>query len=61
MMLSLAITYSGIVARYIYHDEGKDPTKEDIERSDMIDAKLRENFVRIRELLEMTRHEIVSR
>lgn len=59
MMLNLAITYSGVVARYIYHEEGMDPTKEEIEKSDMLDAKLREMFVRIRELLEMTTHEIV--
>ena len=56
MMLNLAITYSGIVTRYIYPDEG---LKEDNERPDILDAKLREMFVRIRELLEMTTHEIV--
>lgn len=59
MMLNLAITYSGIVARYIYPDESVALTVEDIEKSDMLDAKLREMFVRIRELLEMTTHEIV--
>ena len=59
MMLNLAITYSGIVARYIYPDEGVALTAEDKERSNMLDAKLREIFLRIRELLEMTTHEIV--
>ncbi|RPB28446.1 hypothetical protein L211DRAFT_833409 [Terfezia boudieri ATCC MYA-4762] len=58
MMLNLAITYSGIVARFIYHEEGMNPTGEDVERSSMIDEKLREMFVRIRELFEMTTHEI---
>ncbi|KAF8476239.1 hypothetical protein BDZ91DRAFT_711231 [Kalaharituber pfeilii] len=58
MMFNLGIVYSGIVARYIYHDEGVDPTEEDISKSYMLDMKLREGFVRMRELLEMTTHEI---
>ncbi|KAF8422071.1 Fusaric acid resistance protein-like-domain-containing protein [Tirmania nivea] len=58
MMLNLAIIYSGIVARYIYHEEGMNPTEEDVEKSAMLDAKIREMFLRIRELFEMTTHEI---
>lgn len=79
--------------RYIYYDADSQPTKEDLERSEMQEARLREGtflvdraslirwsissstyaldrglltsniylsgFVRMRELLEMTRHEIV--
>lgn len=79
--------------RYIYYDADSQPTKEDLERSEMQEARLREGtflvdrallirclinsptyafdrvlltssvcqlgFVRMHELLEMTRHEIV--
>ena len=45
--------------RYIYHDSGYDPTPEDIEISQIQEAKLREHCFRMRELADMTRHEIV--
>lgn len=43
----------------MYHDHGAEPTNEDVERSQMLEAKLREGFVRMGELLDMTMHEIV--
>ncbi|KAL0637512.1 Zinc finger protein containing five transmembrane domains [Maublancomyces gigas] len=92
MMLNLGVSYRGVVARYIYYDADSQPTKEDLERSEMQEARLREGtflvdrsslirwaidsptyaldrgfansdiclsgFVRMHELLEMTRHEI---
>ena len=57
MMLHSAILYRGVVARYIYYvDHAPGPT--DIQRSEMLEGRLREGFVRIRQLLELTRHEI---
>lgn len=59
MMLHLAILYRGVVSKYIYYDEGHEPSSQDIERSEMLEGRLREGFVRIRQLMELTRHEIV--
>ncbi|KAI5839825.1 hypothetical protein DFP73DRAFT_200768 [Morchella snyderi] len=42
MMLNLGISYRGVVARYIYYDADSAPTKEDLERSEMQEARLRE-------------------
>ncbi|KAI9794686.1 MAG: hypothetical protein M1833_007402 [Piccolia ochrophora] len=53
LMLHTAILYRGVVARYIYYEDDEAPTKKDIERSEML-----EGFVRIRQLMELTRHEI---
>ncbi|PNP85608.1 hypothetical protein FNYG_00664 [Fusarium nygamai] len=47
-----------VVANYVYFDEGKDPTPETIRRSEMLESRMREGFVRIRQLLVMSRHEI---
>ncbi|CAG7564857.1 unnamed protein product [Fusarium equiseti] len=47
-----------VVANYVYFDEGNNPTPEDIRRSEMLESRMREGFVRIRQLLVMTRHEI---
>lgn len=60
MLLHTAIIYRGVVAKYIYYTEGEEPGSEDVARSEMLEARLREGFVRIRELMELTRHEIVS-
>ncbi|KAL6352834.1 hypothetical protein LRP88_13307 [Fusarium phalaenopsidis] len=49
---------SHVVANYVYFDEGKDPTPEVITRSEMLESRMREGFVRIRQLLVMTRHEL---
>lgn len=40
-----------VVAKYVYFEEGKAPTKEDIHRSEVLEGRLREGFVRIRQLL----------
>ncbi|KAL8859463.1 MAG: hypothetical protein Q9178_004141 [Gyalolechia marmorata] len=58
MMLHLAILYRGVVSKYIYYDKEQAPNAQDIERSEMLEGRLREGFVRIRQLLELTRHEI---
>ena len=60
MMLHSAILYRGVVAKYVYPVAGQEPGPEDAERSEMLEGRLREGFVRIRQLLELTRHEIVS-
>lgn len=60
MMLHLAILYRGVVSRYIYYEATHEPSAQDIERSEMLEGRLREGFVRIRQLMELTRHEIVS-
>ena len=62
MMLHMAILYRGVVAKYVYPSgEEEAPKLKDIERSEMLEGRLREAFVRIRQLHELTRHEIVSR
>ena len=58
MMLHSAILYRSVVAKYIYYTEGQAPTAEDVARSEMLEGRLREGFVRIRQLMELTRHEI---
>ncbi|KAL8782486.1 MAG: hypothetical protein Q9213_005325 [Squamulea squamosa] len=58
MMLHLAILYRRVVSKYIYYAEEQAPTARDIERSEMLEGRLREGFVRIRQLLELTQHEI---
>jgi len=59
MLLHSAILYRGVIAKYIYYtDPNSAPTAADIARSEMLEGRLREGFVRIRQLLELTRHEI---
>lgn len=58
MMLHSAILYRSVVAKYIYYTEGQEPGPEDVARSEMLEARLREGFVRIGQLMELTRHEI---
>ncbi|KAL9477303.1 hypothetical protein ACSS6W_007144 [Trichoderma asperelloides] len=58
MLFFLSIIYRNVVAKYIYFEEGKEPTPEDIVRSEIVEGRLREGFVRIRQLLVMTRHEV---
>ncbi len=41
----------GVVSRYVYFEEGQEPTPEDIEASEILEGRLREGFVRIRQLL----------
>ncbi|CAM1506421.1 Fc.00g060620.m01.CDS01 [Cosmosporella sp. VM-42] len=58
MLFFMSIIYRSVVAKYVYFDEGKDPTPEDVRRSEMLESRLREGFVRVRQLLVMTRHEL---
>ncbi|KAF3929344.1 hypothetical protein AA313_de0210175 [Arthrobotrys entomopaga] len=57
MLINLSIVYRSVVAKYIYHDLDYMPSEQDIIDSQIREAKLREGFVRIRELLKMTEHE----
>jgi hypothetical protein len=43
-----------VVAKYVYYEEGAEPGKDDIERSERLEGRLREGFVRIRQLLVST-------
>lgn len=56
--LHLAILYRGIVAKYVYHAPGEEPRPSDIARSEMLEGRLREAFVRTRQLMQLTRHEM---
>lgn len=58
MMLHSAILYRGVIAKYVYYSEGDGPGPEDIARSEMLEGRLREGFVRMRQLMELTRHEM---
>ncbi|KAL9132776.1 MAG: hypothetical protein Q9175_006051 [Cornicularia normoerica] len=58
MMLHSAILYRGVIAKYIYYTKGEEPGPKDIARSEMLEGRLREGFVRMRQLMELTRHEM---
>ena len=58
MMLHSAILYRGVIAKYVYYSQGQGPGPEDIARSEMLEGRLREGFVRMRQLMELTRHEM---
>ncbi|KAL6873005.1 hypothetical protein J3F83DRAFT_713461 [Trichoderma novae-zelandiae] len=58
MLFFLSIIYRNVVAKYIYFEQGKEPTPEDIVKSEILEGRIREGFVRIRQLLVMTRHEV---
>lgn len=45
------LTVEDVVAKYVYFEEGRDPTPEDVRRSELLEGRLREGFVRIRQLL----------
>ncbi|KAI1374397.1 hypothetical protein F4677DRAFT_461454 [Hypoxylon crocopeplum] len=51
MMFYCSIVYRSIVSRYVYYEEGDEPTKEDIQASEILEGRLREGF-------GLTRHEI---
>ena len=57
MMLHSAILYRGVIARYVYYAEDEEPGPKDVERSEVLEGRIREGFVRLRQLLELTRHE----
>ncbi|KAI1502156.1 hypothetical protein F5X99DRAFT_418069 [Biscogniauxia marginata] len=58
MIFYCSIIYRSIVSRYVYYEEGHEPTKEDIHGSEILEGRLREGFVRLRQLMGLTRHEI---
>ncbi|KKY16866.1 putative brefeldin a-sensitivity protein 4 [Phaeomoniella chlamydospora] len=58
MMQHLSVLYRSVVAKYIYYLESEAPTSRDVERSEMLEGRLREAFIRIRQLLALTKHEI---
>lgn len=58
MLLHNAILYRGVIAKYIYYTAGEEPGPGDIARSEMLEGRLREGFVRMRQLMELTRHEM---
>ena len=60
MFMHLSILYRGVIGRYIYYLETEPPTSADVGRSEMLEGRLREAFIRIRQLLDLTRHEIVG-
>jgi hypothetical protein len=51
MIFHSAVIYRGVVANYIYYDEGQEPGKEEIAQSELLEGRLREGFVRMRQLL----------
>ncbi|KND88140.1 Protein BRE4 [Tolypocladium ophioglossoides CBS 100239] len=57
-MFFMSVIYRSVVAKYVYFQEGKEPTPEDVQRSEMLEGHLREGFVRIRQLLVLTRKEM---
>ena len=59
MLLHSSILYRSIISKYVYYKEGQPPGPEEIQKSEMLEGRLREGFVRIRQLLELTRHEMV--
>ncbi|KAM0160617.1 hypothetical protein ACHAPG_002986 [Botrytis cinerea] len=58
MLIYSSIIYRGVVAKYVYYEDGEEPGVKDVEQSEMLEGRLREGFVRIRQLLALTRHEI---
>lgn len=58
MLFFMSITYRSAVATYVYFEGGNEPTAADIQRSELLEGRLREGFVRIRQLLVLTRHEL---
>ncbi|KAI1881073.1 hypothetical protein JX265_001313 [Neoarthrinium moseri] len=54
----LHLIISGIVSKYVYYEEGEEPSKQDIVASEILEGHLREGFVRLRQLMGLTRHEI---
>ncbi|CAG8972797.1 hypothetical protein HYALB_00007722 [Hymenoscyphus albidus] len=57
-MVYMSIIYRGVVAKYVYYEKGNEPGVEDVRKSEMLEGRLREGFVRIRQLMALTRHEI---
>ncbi|KAI0105251.1 hypothetical protein GGR51DRAFT_520080 [Nemania sp. FL0031] len=58
MVFNCSIVYRCIISQYVYYEKGDAPTEQDIEASESLEGLLREGFVRLRQLLGLTRHEI---
>ncbi|KAI0467529.1 hypothetical protein F4859DRAFT_493628 [Xylaria cf. heliscus] len=58
MIFNCSIVYRSTIAKYVYYEEGKAPSEQDIKNSEVLEGRLREGFVRLRQLLGLTRHEI---
>ncbi|KAI1741549.1 hypothetical protein F4680DRAFT_68167 [Xylaria scruposa] len=58
MIFNCSIIYRSTISKYVYYEEGNAPRKQDIEASEILEGRLREGFVRLRQLLGLTRHEI---
>ncbi|KAI8628456.1 hypothetical protein F5Y19DRAFT_437905 [Xylariaceae sp. FL1651] len=58
MIFYCSIIYRGIVSKYALYDEGHAPTEEEIKASEILEGRLREGFVRLRQLMGLTRHEL---
>ncbi|KAI0969561.1 hypothetical protein F4678DRAFT_163883 [Xylaria arbuscula] len=58
MVFNCSILYRSIMAQYVFYEDEKAPTKEDIKSSEILEGRLREGFIRLRQLLGLTRHEI---
>ncbi|KAI1175218.1 hypothetical protein F4777DRAFT_340427 [Nemania sp. FL0916] len=58
MLFNCSIVYRSTISQYVYYEQGNPPTKRDIEASEILEGLLREGFVRLRQLLALTRHEI---
>ena len=59
MLIYSAVIYRSVVARYMYYSAGEEPRPNEIAKSEMLEGCLREGFVRMRQLMELTSHEIV--
>lgn len=57
MLFYVSVVYRSVLSTYIYYEDGCPPTADDIQQSELLEGRLREGFVRIRQLLVLTRHE----
>ncbi|KAI1346963.1 hypothetical protein F5Y01DRAFT_259919 [Xylaria sp. FL0043] len=58
MIFNCSIVYRSIISKYAYYEDGEAPTEQDVKASEILEGRLREGFVRLRQLLGLTRHEI---
>lgn len=54
----LSVAYRSGVATYVYFEAGGAPAARDVRRSELLEGRLREGLVRVRQLLVLTRHEL---
>ncbi|SPO05040.1 related to BRE4 Protein involved in endocytosis [Cephalotrichum gorgonifer] len=58
MLFFQSVVYRDMVAKYVYYEHSKPPSKSDVEQSEILESGLREGFIRMRQLLHLTRHEL---